>query len=263
MPYTVETETVYPYVDFAAFDAHAFYDRLRDGLLPTTSAISEAQYRQYFEPVFAAGDDILYVHFSRAMTATFDAMDRAVAELQAEYPERRFFEIDTKGITIGSLNIVKEVGDQNLAGRTAKEILDWAEAEVDRFAVYFFADDLRFFHRSGRVSGLSATMGTMLGIRPIIHMDEHGQMVSIGSVKGRRKAIARLVDAVAELGEDIEQHRVIVADADAPALADELVRQLKERFGEHLPIERAVVNPTAGSHCGPNTVGVSFHAKHR
>ncbi|MBQ9414124.1 MAG: DegV family protein [Clostridia bacterium] len=263
MPYSIQGVTTYPYVDFDMFDAHTFYDQLRQGVLPNTSAISEEQYRQYFEPVFEAGHDILYVHFSRAMTATFDAMDAAVAALKEQYPDRRFYEIDTKGITIGSLNIVKEVGDLYLAGKTADEILDWAKAEVDRFAVYFFADDLRFFKHSGRVSGLAGTMGTLLGVRPIIHMDENGKMVSVGKEKGRTNAIARLVNTVEELGDQVKDHRVIVAHTDAPDIANDLIEQLKERFGDDLPIELYDVNPTAGSHCGPNTVGVSFHAKHR
>ncbi len=263
MPYSIEGKTTYPYVDFDSFDAHAFYDRLRGGVLPNTSAISEEQYRSYFEPFFKEGSDILYVHFSRAMTATFDAMDRAVGELLQQYPGRSFYEIDTKEITIGSLNIVEEVGDLYRAGKTTQEIIDWAKDEVDRFAVYFFADDLRFFKHSGRVSGLAGTMGTLLGVRPIIHMNSEGKMVSVGKEKGRAKAVERLVKTVEELGDQIRDHRVIVAHTDAPEIAQELCALLRERFGEDLRIELVEVNPTAGSHCGPNTVGVSFHAIHR
>ena len=263
MPYTIDGETVYPYVDFEEFDAHAFYDRLRGGALPTTSAIGKDVYIKYFEPHFEAGNDILYVHFSRAMTATFDAMDRAVEELKAKYPERRFYEIDTKGITIVSLNIVLEVGDMYKSGKSVDEILEWAEREVDHFAVYFFADDLRFFKHSGRVSGLAGTMGTLLGIRPIIYMDDNGKMVSIGKEKGRTKALERLVAIVGELGDNISDHRVIVASADSKDIADELTSMLKEKFGDGLNVLYVDVNPTAGSHCGPNTVGVSFFAKHR
>ncbi|MBQ7715277.1 MAG: DegV family protein [Clostridia bacterium] len=263
MPYSIDGDTVYPYVDFDSFDAHAFYDALRAGALPTTSAIGREQYIEYFEPVFANGDDILYVHFSRAMTATFDAMDKAVDELKEKYPDRRFFEVDTKGITIGSLNIVLEIGDLYKAGKSAEEIVEWAKKEVDHFAVYFFADDLKFFKRSGRVSGLAGTMGTLLGIRPIIHMDENGKMVSVGKEKGRINALERLVAYVEEIGQDVKDHRVIVASADSKNIAEELSEMLKERFGEDLRLEYVEVNPTAGSHCGPNTVGVSFYAKNR
>ena len=156
MPYSVDAKTTYPYVDFETFDGHAFYDMLRGGVLPTTSAISKEQYINYFQEDFKAGNDILYVHFSRAMTNTFDVMDQAIAELKAQYPATRFEEIDTKGITTISYAIVREVGDLVKAGKTLDEVLEWAKTEVDKFAMYFFADDLKFFRRSGRVSGLAA-----------------------------------------------------------------------------------------------------------
>ncbi|MBQ6958496.1 MAG: DegV family protein [Bacteroidales bacterium] len=263
MPYSVDAKTVYPYVDFTEFDARSFYDMLRRGVLPTTSAISKERYIEYFEPELATGNDILYVHFSRAMTITFDAMDQAVAELRAKYPARRFAEIDTKGITTISYAIVRAVGDLIKAGKTLDEVLAWAETEVDHYAMYFYADDLKFFRRSGRVSGLAATMGTLIGIRPIIYMSAEGKMVSCGTEKGRAKAMDRLIREVAELGDNIKGYRFYVGHTDAPELAQDLGRALKERFGQDLNIEYVVCNPTAGSHAGPNGVAVCFHAVHR
>ena len=262
MPYSIDAKTVYPYVDFDSFDAHAFYDVLRGGVLPTTSAISKEQYIQYFEEDFKAGNEILYVHFSRAMTNTFDAMDQAVADLRAQYPAARFEEIDTKGITTISYAIVREVGDLVKAGKTLDEILEWAKAEVDHFAMYFFADDLKFFRRSGRVSGLAATMGTLIGVRPLIHMSQEGKMVSVGTAKGRQKAIQYLVDKVGELGDDIEKHRICIGHTDAPEIAHTIGQMIEDKYGKQ-NIEYVDVNPTAGSHCGPNGVGVCFHAIHR
>ncbi len=262
MPYSIDAKTVYPYVDFDSFDAHAFYDILRGGVLPTTSAISREQYIQYFEEDFKAGNEILYVHFSRAMTNTFDAMDQAVAELKTRYPAARFEEIDTKGITTISYAIVREVGDLVKAGKTLDEILEWAKAEVDHFAMYFFADDLKFFRRSGRVSGLAATMGTLIGVRPLIHMSQEGKMVSVGTAKGRQKAIQYLVDKVGELGDEIEKHRICIGHTDAPEIARTIGDMIEERYGKQ-DIVYVDVNPTAGSHCGPNGVGVCFHAKSR
>ena len=262
MPYSVDAKTIYPYVDFEEFDGKAFYDMLRRGALPTTSAISKERYIEYFRKDFQEGNDILYVHFSRAMTNTFDAMDQAIAELKAEFPKVRFEEIDTKGITTLSYAIVREVGDLYLAGKTLDELLEWARTEVDKFAMYFFADDLKFFRRSGRVSGLAATMGTLIGLRPIIHMSAEGKMVSLGTEKGRFKAMSRLVNTVKELGDDVSGHRVCIGHTDAPEIAHEVGKMLTEALGP-LPIEYVYVNPTAGSHCGPNGVGVCFHAKHR
>ena len=263
MPYSVDAKTVYPYVDFDEFESHKFYDLLRSGVLPTTSAISKERYIEYFEPEFAAGNDILYVHFSRAMTVTFNAMDEAVAELKAKYPERSFYEIDTKGITTISYTIVREVGDLFKAGKSLEEVLEWAKTEVDKFAMYFFADDLKFFRRSGRVNGLAATMGTLIGIRPIIYMSQEGKMVSCGKEKGRLKAMEHLVQQVADLGDDFKSHRFAIGHTDAPELAQEVGRMIRERFGDDFPIDYVVCNPTAGSHAGPNGVGVCFHAKHR
>lgn len=263
MPYSVDAKTVYPYVDFDKYDYHAFYDTLREGALPTTSAISESEYIRYFEPEFATGNDILYVHFSAAMTMTFDNMRNALAKLKEKYPERKFIDIDTKGITIVSYLIVREIGDLLKAGKTPEQIEEWSKTEIDHYSQYFFADDLKFFRRSGRVSGIAATMGGLIGIRPIIHMSAEGVMESIGKEKGRMKAMQSLLNYVEEFGDDIKNHRFIIGHTDAEDLAHEMEAMLKEKFGDDLKVEYVVTNPTAGSHCGPNGVGVAFHSIHR
>ena len=263
MPYSIEDNTVFPYEDFEKFDEHEFYETLRGGVIPNTSGISEEKYIRYFEPEFSAGNDILYVHFSRAMSGTFEAMDSAVKKLKEKYPERSFYEIDTRAISILSLNICMEIGDMAKRGAGIDEIMKWAETEVDKFAVYFFADDLKFFKHSGRVSALAGTMGTLLGVRPIIYMGSDGKMTNIGKEKGRSKAIARLISYAKELGDDMEGHRVLIAHADAPEIAEELRQSLILEFGDKLNIQIIVVNPTIGSHCGPDSAGICFHSKHR
>ena len=263
MPYTVGDQVIYPYIDFQEFDSHAFYDMLRAGTMPTTSAMSEEAYCQYFEPEFQAGNDILYVHFSSGTSNTFTIMGQAGDKLLAKYPERKFYHIDTLGITALSYNVVLECAEMYKAGKTAEEIVAWAKVEVPKFPMYFFADDLKFFRRSGRVSGLAATMGGLIGIRPIIYLNDEGKMVSIGKEKGRSKAIARLVQYVEELGEDVKAHRVVIGHSDCPEIAAEAETLLKEKFGQDLNVVMTVVNPTIGSHCGPNGVGICFHAVHR
>ena len=139
MPYTLDGKTIYPYVDFQEFDYHAFYDRLRKGNpLPSTSALPPQEYIDYFEPEFKEGRDILYVHFSAAMSGTFNSMRLALEELKQKYPDRKVYEVDTKGITLGSLNICLEIGEMYKAGKSIEEILKWAEVEVDKFAIYFY-----------------------------------------------------------------------------------------------------------------------------
>ena len=132
MPYTVGNQVIYPYIDFDEFDYHKFYDMLRSGTMPTTSAMSEEAYIQYFEPEFAAGNDILYVHFSSATSNTFTIMNQAVEKLKQKYPGRKFYEIDTLGITALSYNVVLEAAELYKAGKTAEEIVEWRLAPLSR-----------------------------------------------------------------------------------------------------------------------------------
>lgn len=263
MPYSIGSETYFPYETWEKFDAHDFYETLRSGTIPKTSSISEEKYIEYFEPEFKKGNDILYVHFSRNMSGTFEAMDRAVKKLKEKYPERKFFEIDTLGISILGYVIAEEVAEMFKDGKNAEEIVAWAEKEVKHFACYFFADDLKFFRQSGRVSNLAGMMGSMLGIRPIIYMNDEGKMLNIGKEKGRFRAVEKLVGYIDELGEDVKNHRIILASADNDELVEELRSKLIEKYGDGLNIEVMTVNPTIGAHCGPDTVGVAFYAKHR
>ena len=263
MPYTIDGVEVKPYVDFDKFDYHAFYDRLRGGTIPTTSALSPVEYINYFEPFFKAGKDILYVHFSAAMSATFNAMRLALEELAEKYPERRLYEVDTKGITVPSLAIVMQIGDLVKKGASVEDVLEWAKTNVDKQACYFYADDLKFFHKSGRVSGFAAFFGGLVGVKPIIYMDETGVMRTKDKGRGRVATLNKLLDYVIELEDHIKDYPVIVTHCDCIELAEQLAAMLKKQFGDDLNISFDVVNPTAGSHCGPNAMGVTFHAKHR
>ena len=263
MPYDINGNEVKPYVDFKEFDYKTFYDTLRKGALPKTYAISPAKYIEYFEPELANGKDILYVHFSRAMSGTFSAMDIAIKQLKEKYPDRSIYTIDTKGITILSYNIVKEIGELYLAGKTINELLEWAKENIDHYATYFFADTLSFFARSGRISNFSKVMGTLIGVKPIICMDQNGVMTNIGKERGRIKATNKLIETFDELNLDPFNHRIIIGHTDALDLAQNLGNLLQKKYQNKLNIEYVVVNPTAGSHCGPDTIGICFYAKHR
>lgn len=264
MPYSLELDKeIYPYVDFEEFDYHAFYDVLRGGVIPKTFALSPAKYVSYFEPTLKEGKDILYVHFSKAMSGTFNAMNIAIKELEEKYPERKIYTIDTKAITILSYVIVCEIGEMAQKGATVEELIEWSKTEVDKFAVYFYAEDLKFFGRSGRVSGFAAGVGNLLGIKPIINIGADGVMKSVAKAKGKKGANEKLMQYVEDLQDDIKGHKVIVGHTDALESAKELERKLKEKYGEDLNTEIVVVNPTTGGHCGPNTIGIAFHSIHR
>lgn len=263
MPYALNGEEVSPYKDWKVFDAHTFYDALRKGdANPTTSALNEREYIEYFEPVLKEGKDILYVHFSRQMSATFNSCDAAIKTLLAQYPERRIQLIDTKAISISALLTCIRIGELVNEGKSIDEIVAVSEDIIMTSSVYFYADNLKFFARSGRVSGFSAFMGGMIGVKPIIYMSSEGKMVSIDSAIGRRKALDKILSYVEKKQDDFKKYPVLIANADSLALVDEFVAKLKEKFGE---FEYTVVdvNPTAGCHCGPDVIGIAFHGKER
>ena len=246
MPYTIEGEQVFPYVSFKEFDYKEFYNRLRKGVIPTTSALSPVEYINYFEPEFKAGRDILYVHFSAAMTATFNSMRLALEELAEKYPDRKLYQIDTKGITLGSYSICLSIGELYKKGASIEEIQAWADKEIDK-----------------TVSGFAAFFGNIIGLKPIIFIDTDGKMKTKDKCRGRKQALQKLLQYVIDLQDDIKNHRVVIAHTDALPIAEEFGKMMKDYFGQDLEIEYEVVNPTAGSHCGPNAMGVTFHAKHR
>ena len=263
MPYTLMDKEVRPYVDFEVFNGKEFYDILRKGNLPSTSALPPQAYIEYFEPEFKNGNDILYCHFSAAMSGTFNSMRLALEELYAKYPERKLYTVDTKSITAGSYGVTIEVMDMYKAGKSIEEIQKWAEEEVEKFPIYFYADNLKFFAKSGRVSGFKAFMGGLVGIKPIIHVSSEGKMVSIDKGRGRANALKKILDYVVKLQDHIEDHRVVIGHTDAMGLAKEMEEMLQNQFENKLRIEIIEVNPTIGGHCGPDCIGVCFHGIHR
>ena len=263
MPYDIKGKEFKPYVDTKTIDFHEYYNTLRKGIIPTTSALNPEDYIALFEPEFEAGNDIFYVHFSAQMSATFNSMRLALEQLKEKYPNRKFYELDTKGITIEGYIVAKEAARLFKEGKSPEEIIKWGETEVDKFACYFFADDLKFFGKSGRVSGIAAFMGGIIGIRPILTMNSEGKMLPVGKVKGRRNAVMKLADYVQELGEDLENHTIVIGHADAMHLVEEIETELINRLGNKIKFDVIDVNPTAGAHCGPDTLGIAFYAKHR
>lgn len=263
MPYNIKGKEYIPYVDFKEYDPHEYFEILRGGVLPTTSALNPEDYIKYFEPEFKKGNDIFYIHFSTVMSGSFNSMRIALENLHEQYPERKFYEFDTKGITIMEYIVAREMAKLFNSGKSAEEVIAWGNENVDKFACYFFADDLKFFAKSGRVKGIAAVMGNLMGIRPILTMGTDGKMGSIGKVKGRVNAVAKLVDYVAELGTELDKYEIIIGHADNTSLVEALLKQLHERIGKDFKYIVVPVNPTAGAHCGPDTLGIAFRAIHR
>jgi DegV family protein with EDD domain len=160
-------------------------------------------------------------------------------------------------------NVIDLEGYEEKHKRAIEEIIDWANKNVDHYATYFFADNLKFFSRSGRVSNVSAAMGNLIGIKPIIYMNDEGQMTNIAKERGRKSATKKLMEYFDTLAVDPLNHHIIIGHTDALDLAKNLGDQLQEKYDHKLDIEYVVVNPTAGSHCGPDTIGICFFARHK
>ena len=263
MPYSIDGQEVYPYETWDEFDYKPFYAKLRNGTIPKTSGLSPEKYMSYFEPEFQAGNDILYIHFSAAMSGTFNSMHIAIEELQDKYPDRKVYLIDAKGITINSYFTVKKVVEKYREGLSAEELVAYGTELAEHVATYFFTDTLDFFKHSGRISNFSAIMGGLIGIKPIIYMSQEGVMTSVSKAKGRSGAVKKLVDYAVELGDHVKDWPVIIGHSDNIELATQVGNLMKEKFGQDLEIEYVIVNPTAGSHCGPDGIGLCFHAIHR
>ena len=193
----------------------------------------------------------------------FKNLDVAVSELLAKYPDRRIELIDTKGITLGSLSLCIQAGELYLQGKSIDEIIEWSKKSVGESAFYFFADNIQFFKKSGRVQGFAAFMGGMLMVKPIIYIGDNGKMTSIDKAFSRKKAVDKILGYMAEIQDDIKNYPVIIAHCDCLEIAESIASELRATYGDDLKIDITYVNPTAGAHCGPDSVGITFHAKQR
>ena len=261
MPYTLGNEE-YFYDMGEKTDFKAFFDQMRAGAVPKTSALNEYAYTEYFEPILARGEDIYYITFSHEMSGTFNAMKNAIAQLKEKYPEREIRFKDTKLISMGAGLIVYYGALKYKEGATMDEMDAYLDTLVPSFATYFVVDDLTYLHRGGRVSGTSKVVGNMLGIKPILYFNEEGKILNINKVKGFKTALATLVDYLSQKGSELDKYKMYVLHADCEETAKGLVATLKEKFGD-LDIEIQTVGPVIGSHCGPGTIGLAFHAKEK
>lgn len=261
MPYTVG-DTEYFYDMGENTDFNAFFDKMKNGATPKTSALNEMDYLGYFEPVLKRGEDIYYVTFSHQMSGTFGAMKSAIAKLKEQYPDREIRFKDSKTISLGSGFVTYYAALKYRDGATMDELDAYLDELIPHTATYFVVDDLTYLYRGGRVSGVSKVMGNLLGIKPILYFNEEGKILNINKVKGFKKALATLRDYMKAKGSELDKYKVFVLHADCEKTAVEFVESLKKEFG-NLDVVLQPVGPVIGSHCGPGTVGLIFHAKER
>lgn len=258
MPYVMDGEERF-YDMGEHTDFKAFFDHMRAGGTPKTSALNEYAYTEYFEPVLARGEDIYYITFSHQMSGTFNAMKSAIVALKEKYPEREIRYFDTKMISLGSGFAIYYAALQYKNGATMDALTAYLEEICAHTAVYFVVNDLTYLYRGGRVSGVSKVIGNLLGIKPILCFNDEGKIVNIDKAKGFKKALSMLLDYIKKKGTELEKYKICVMHADCEEAADAFAAQIRESFGD-LDIHVQPVGPVIGAHCGPGTLGLIFHA---
>ena len=262
MPYVLDGKE-YFYDMGEATDFDHFYKRMREGAVPTTSAINEQDYIDYFEPILKAGDDIFYITFSHKLSATFESMDRAIATLKERYPARTLRTFDTKSISLGAGFQVCSAAKKYKEGATMDELEAFLSYLSAHTVVYFIVDVMVYLKRGGRISALTAAFGSLLNIKPIISIMPDGSLKSVGKVKGAKRVFSEFIRIMRHKKCDVENYRVEVLQADCKDTGDAFVDALKAEFGENIQIDYQIVGPVIASHCGPGTLGVIFHGESR
>ena len=260
MPYAVEGVE---YLDDngRSGGSHEFFQKMRSGVVPVTSALNIDNYLETFEPFFREGRDILFIAFSSQMSATLNSARSARDMLLQKYPERKLVICDTMRISGPMALLVIRAHDMYLNGASMEEIAGWVEKNRFRFQAWMTVDDLVYLKRGGRVSSTSAFFASVLDIKPILCVGRSGKIDPAEKVQGRKKALKTLIDKTAYYIEEPENQEIIIMQADVPEEAERVKAQLLSRIPGLKGVRLQDVGPVIGAHCGPGTIAICFYGK--
>ena len=250
------------YPDNREIDPHAFYQLLRQGEVATTSAVNVAQYTDALEPLLQAGKDVLVLAFSSGLSTTYNSSRIAVEELSEKYPERKLYTVDTLCASLGQGLLVYLAAKQRSEGRSIEEVRDWAEENKLHMCHQFTVDDLHFLKRGGRISATTAVVGSMLQIKPVLHVDNEGHLINIAKARGRQASLKALVDKMEKTAIDPVNQVVFISHGDCLEDAHTVEKMVKERFG----VKEVYINyvgPVIGAHSGPGTLALFYVGSER
>ncbi len=244
------------------FDAHAYYDLLRAGHIVRTSLLNTGLFISHFTPVLKKGLDILYVSMSSGISGTYAAAVTAAKELMEEFSGRFVHIVDSLGCGFGNGMLALYAARLNSQGMDARSAAALVDAEVPHTCQYFTVDDLNFLKKTGRVSGMTAKIGTMLNIKPILFGNSEGNIVSCGKVRGRRKAIEALVAKYREKRIAAPAPDVYISHGDCPEDASALAGMITAVTPD-AKIHVCEHEPFSGAHVGPGMLGLFFRGTER
>lgn len=243
------------YEDMSGLSGKEFFDKIRAGSLPTTSQVNPEQAKKALEPYVKEEKDILFIGFSSALSGTFNSIRMAAEELMEEYPERKIITVDSLCACLGEGLLVYKAVQLKRAGKSLEEVAKWTEENKLHICHNVAIDDLNHLHRGGRVSKTAAIMGTMIQIKPIIHMNDNGELQVIGKQRGRKKALQHIVNMAAEQSKGWENDIIMITHGDCEEDAQYVAKLVREKMG----IENILINcigSVIGSHTGPGVVAV-------
>ena len=240
-----------------AISNQEFYKRIRAGKLATTSAVNVGQFQDAMRRVLESGRDIVCVCFSSALSTTYQSAVIAAEDLHAEFPEAEIHVVDSLSASLGQGLLLYLAVEQKRKGLTAAELAKWVEDNRLTVCHWFTVDDLNFLKRGGRVSATTALLGTMLSIKPIMHTSDEGKLVPVSKARGRKAAIAALLDKIEALGIHPEKQTMFICHADCEEDAKAVAQTIQDRFGTPT-VHINYIGPVIGSHTGPNTMGIFF-----
>ena len=240
----------------------AFYKLAREGKELKTSAVNTAAFEEKMEELLKEDRDILYKGFSTGLSTTYNSGEAAARELREKYPDRKIYTVDTLAASLGQGMITYYAAKKKEAGATIEEVRDFVENEKLHMCHWFTVDDLNYLKRGGRISAATAAVGTMLSIKPVMHMDNEGHLVAVGKARGRKAALCQLLDTMGELGEGLEGQTTFICHSDCMDDAQYVASQMKERFGV-AQVNINWIGPVIGAHTGPGTIGIFFWGRER
>lgn len=242
--------------------APEFYQKMRDGGVAKTSAININGFIEAFEPIAAEGTDILYLGFSGGLSSTVQAGAMAAKQLSEKYPERKITVIDTLAASAGQGLLVHLAVEAKKNGADMDTVAATVRENILKLAHWFTVDDLVYLKRGGRVSAVSAFVGGMLGIKPVLHVDNEGHLIAMEKVRGRRTSLKQMAQKYAETAETPNSGVVYISHGDCADDANTLAKMLEEAHGIKVEII-TYVGPVIGAHSGPGTLALFYIAKER
>ncbi len=244
-------------------DLQRFYTMMREGKVITTSLPNLADSEKLLRGLLEQGRDVLYLGFSSGLSGTYEALDLLIKSLQSEFPDRTLASVDTLAASGGEGLLVYHAAVMATNGASLEEVRDWVEANKLKLAHWFTVDDLMFLFRGGRVSRTSAWAGTMLKIKPVLHVDDEGHLIPREKVRGRKKSITALLDHMEETAEPaVADQTIFITHGDCLEDAEHLRDLIVERFGA-TDVRINFIDPVIGAHSGPGTLALFFLARHR